>query len=252
MGNIRHFGLIGHPISHSQSPALFYQYHPGTKDTYDLIETPDFDEAISIFKRDFDAINVTAPFKERAMLVADTLERSCELCGATNLLKKEGNLIKGYNTDIDGVSRTIASHCGDAQYGRSALIVGCGGAGKAASIAMANLGCRVTIANRNIRKGELFAERLISIGGYDNIDAVSLERAVAIAELYDFIIYTLTVAIEGLSRIDFSDKVVLEANYRDPQITPNIIKETTLYISGKEWLLHQAQAAWDIFYTTSC
>jgi shikimate dehydrogenase len=251
MSTPKHFGLIGHPISHSQSPALFYQYHPGTQDTYDLIETPDFDEAISIFRDRYDAINITAPFKERGFLVADTLERSCELCGATNLLKKEENQIKGYNTDIDGVYRTIASHCGEAQYGRSALIIGCGGAGKAAAIAMAKLGCRVTIANRNIRKGELFSERLISIGGFDNIDAISLDRAVAIADLYDFIIYTLPVAIEGLSRINFSDKVVLEANYRDPQITPAIIKETTLYLSGKEWLLHQAQAAWDIFYTTS-
>lgn len=252
MGNIRHFGLIGHPISHSQSPALFYENHPGTEDRYDLIETPDFDEAISIFKRDFDAINVTAPFKERAMLAADTLEKECELCGATNLLKKVNGGIRGYNTDIDGVYRTIAAHSGEAQYGRSALVIGCGGAGKAAAIAMAKLGCKVTIANRSLRKGELFAQRLISIGGYDRIDAVSLEKAVEIADLYDFIIYTLPVAIEGLSKIDFGDKVVLEANYRDPQITPSIIKETTLYISGKEWLLHQAVSAWDIFYTTSC
>ena len=138
MGNIRHFGLIGHPISHSQSPALFYGNHPGTADRYDLIETPDIDEAISIFKRDFDAINVTAPFKERAMLAADTLEKECELCGATNLLKKVNGGIRGYNTDIDGVYRTIAAHSGEAQYGRSALIIGCGGAGKAAAIAMAN------------------------------------------------------------------------------------------------------------------
>lgn len=252
MSSTKHFGLIGHPISHSQSPALFYQYHPGTQDTYELIETPDFEEAISIFRDRYDAINVTAPFKERAFLEADTLERDCELCGATNLLKKEGTRIKGYNTDIDGVMRTIAAHCGEAQYGRSALIIGCGGAGKAAAVAMAKLGCKVTIANRTLRKGELFAERLISIGGFDNIDAVPIERAIAIADLYDFIIYTLPAAIEGLSRIDFSDKVVLEANYRDPQITSEHIKKTTLYLSGKEWLFHQAQAAWDIFYTTSC
>lgn len=252
MSTPKHFGLIGHPISHSQSPALFYQYHPGTQDTYDLIETPDFDEAISIFRDRYDAINITAPFKERGFLVADTLERDCELCGATNLLKKEGTLIKGYNTDIDGVYRTIAAHSGNAQYGKSALIIGCGGAGKAAAIAMAKLGCKVTIANRTPRKGELFAERLISIGGFDNIDSVSLERGCEIAQWYDFIIYTLPTSIEGVLQINFEKKVVLEANYRDPQITPDHIKETTLYISGKEWLFHQAQAAWDIFYTTSC
>lgn len=251
MGTPKHFGLIGHPISHSQSPALFYRYHPGTKDTYDLIETPDFDDAIAIFRERYDAINVTAPFKERAFLAADTLERESEICSAVNLLKKEGGLIKGYNTDIDGVCRTITAHSGEAQYGRSALIIGCGGAGKAAAIAMAKLGCKVTIANRTPRKGELYAERLISIGGYNNIDAVSLENLPAIADYYDFIIYTLPISIKELLQIDFSGKVVLEANYRDPQITSALIKETTLYIDGKEWLLHQAQAAWDIFYSIS-
>lgn len=251
MSTPKHFGLIGHPISHSQSPALFYRYHPETLDTYDLIQTPDFEEAIAIFLDRYDAINVTAPFKERAFLKADTLERECEICGATNLLKKENGQIKGYNTDIDGVYRTIAAHSGDAQYGRSALVIGCGGAGKAAAIAMAKLGCKVTIANRTQRKGELFAQRLISIGGFNNIDAVSLEKIPAVADLYDFIIYTLPTSIEALSQINFGGKTLLEANYRNPQITTEHIKETTLYIDGKEWLLHQAQAAWDIFYTTS-
>lgn len=246
------FGLIGHPISHSKSPELFYRYHPGTNDKYDLIETPDFDEAISIFKREYDAINITAPFKERGFMVADTLERECELCGATNLLKKVNGEIRGYNTDIYGVYRTIAKYSGEALFGQSALIIGCGGAGKAAAIAMAKLGCKVTIANRNTHKAELFAERLISIGGYNQIDAVSIDKIPAIAGLYDFIIYTLPIAIDEIASVDFSGKTILEANYRDPHISPDMIKKTTLYISGKEWLLNQAISAWDIFYSTSC
>lgn len=252
MSSPKHFGLIGHPISHSQSPTLFYQYHPGTQDRYDLIETADFEEAIAIFLERYDAINITAPFKEKGFLKADSLEMEAELCGAVNLLKKDGKIIRGYNTDIDGVYRTIAAHSGEAQYGKSALVIGCGGAGKAAAVAMAKLGCKVTIANRTPRKGELFAQRLISIGGFNNVDAITLEKVSAVADLYDFIIYTLPTSIEGLSQIDFGGKVVLEANYRDPQITTGHIKETTLYIDGKEWLLHQAQAAWDIFYSTSC
>ena len=58
------FGLIGHPIEHSLSPALFKAGYNGLY-PYDLIETPDFDEAYSVFLKDYDGINVTAPFRNR-------------------------------------------------------------------------------------------------------------------------------------------------------------------------------------------
>ena len=56
------FGLIGYPIEHSLSPALFKAGYEGAY-PYDLIETPDFEEAYSIFLREYDGINVNAQFK---------------------------------------------------------------------------------------------------------------------------------------------------------------------------------------------
>ena len=62
------FGLIGHPINHSQSPALFAAAYPGGEHSYELIEEPDFDKAYARFLEGYDAVNVTTPFKERLPL----------------------------------------------------------------------------------------------------------------------------------------------------------------------------------------
>ena len=81
------FGLIGHPIAHSLSPALFKAGYDG-KYPYDLIQTDDFEEAYSRFLKGYDGINVTAPFKEHAFAKADVMSEECRLIRATNLLVK--------------------------------------------------------------------------------------------------------------------------------------------------------------------
>ena len=79
------FGLIGHPIVHSLSPALFKAGYDG-RYLYELIETSDFEEAYQRFLDGYDGINVTAPFKELAFTKADILSEECLAVKATNLL----------------------------------------------------------------------------------------------------------------------------------------------------------------------
>ena len=69
-------GLIGYPIGHSQSPALFREYFADRQDilqhwSYDLIERESFPDAYAAFLRDYVAVNVTTPFKEEAFRAAD-------------------------------------------------------------------------------------------------------------------------------------------------------------------------------------
>ena len=96
------FGLIGHPIAHSLSPALFKAGYDG-RYPYELIETADFEEAYERFLEKYDGINVTAPFKELAFAKADILSPECEIIGATNLLVKTSEGVKAYNSDYLGV-----------------------------------------------------------------------------------------------------------------------------------------------------
>ena len=85
----RKFGLIGHPIAHSLSPALFNAGYDG-RYTYELIESPDFEEAYEKFLNSYDGINVTAPFKELAFAKAypETAFYSALLSSPNNILVK--------------------------------------------------------------------------------------------------------------------------------------------------------------------
>ena len=63
--NMQRFGLLGYPIAHSLSPSLFKAGYDGRYD-YELVEQADFDTAWRIFLKRYQAVNVTAPFKELA------------------------------------------------------------------------------------------------------------------------------------------------------------------------------------------
>jgi shikimate 5-dehydrogenase len=279
---MRKFGLIGHPIGHSLSPALFKAGYGG-KYTYDLIETPDFEEAYQHFLNDYDGINVTAPFKELAIRKADILSEECKAIGATNLLIKTPGGIKAYNSDFLGVRLWINMVSGglksvlppwpqgpvsDQQTVRgtfaansatklrkgfffhpypdhkiNVLIIGWGGASKAAKAAAESLGFTTTVINRtqytpDIKPLSAFREEFLKA---------------------DIIIYNLPVRLPELDLLGQEDfipgrpKHILEANYRNPSFDNELIcrlkalHPQTEYTSGKTWLLLQALTGYEIF-----
>ena len=85
------FGLIGHPIAHSESPAVFAAAYGG-RWPYDLIEGEDFELSWKRFLDGYRAINITAPFKElafRKLLECGVVDESVRSIGAVNIAVKE-------------------------------------------------------------------------------------------------------------------------------------------------------------------
>lgn len=103
------FGLIGFPIRHSLSTALFNAAYGG-KYTYDLIEYEDFNSGYGIFTNKCHAVNVTAPFKADALAVADNADILSQLAEACNILVHDRGRILGYNSDVLAVQRLIREH----------------------------------------------------------------------------------------------------------------------------------------------
>lgn len=267
------FGLIGHPIEHSLSPALFKAGYNGQY-PYDLIITDNFEEAYSRFIAEYDGINVTAPFKETALHKADIVSEECRRIGATNLLVKTPEGVTAYNSDYrglvllletfhpadraaDGVLPPWPQGVGPTKWegfrqrpcpadGREqyrALIVGMGGAGKAAAAATRTLGYETVLMNRT----------------QYSPDILPLEIFRDEFRKADIIIYNLPVAIpqlEELSDDDFTPdrpKILLEANYRNPSFG-KYLTDTALnanpafrHIKGEAWLLYQAVAGYELF-----
>lgn len=234
---MRHFGLIGHPIGHSLSPKLFRAGYPGSEDTYSLIETDSFEEAISVFRRKYDAINVTAPFKADAFLCADTADETAGLLKAANLLVKEGAEIRAYNTDFTAASRLLEKVSETLSHGRpEVLITGCGGAGKSAAFASVKLGLPTKVANRDFGKVKTFCN---AIG---NAEPLHLDSEELSACSFDILIHTLPVVTEGILNLNLKGRIVIEANYRDPGLKAACSRCGSIYVPGTEWLVEQAAA----------
>ena len=229
------FGLIGHPIEHSQSPRLFKEYciaHDPSmlkKSEYRLILEPDFDRAISVFVKDDAAINVTAPFKTRAYewvveqgAVTDPL---CTMTKAVNCIIKglDGSL-RAYNTDCSAVASILRSF--NAGPATRVAIAGSGGAGRSAQAACRSLGIVPSVFNRTVRES----------------GQKSLEALAPALENCDILIYTLPVG--GILRpSDIPSRVhVVEANYRDPHLDFH-----PLYTGGLEWLEEQGRICYEMF-----
>ena len=264
---MKKFGLIGHPIDHSLSPTLFKAAYGG-RYAYDLIEGQEFEKSYETFIAEYDAINVTAPFKELAYAKAHDKSDKCKAVGAANILIKdsESQTIFADNSDITGVSEALRS-AGFDDKGMRAMIVGCGGAAMAATFATwIELNCKTVVINRNLKKAESFVSRLKEIGkGQTEIRADALESFEKHFRESDIIIYTLPLAIPALSTLSRNairggkfwqkgrSKAILEANYKDPAFTSEIaqricrINPEIRFISGKEWLLHQAVGAYKSF-----
>lgn len=237
------FGLIGHPIAHSLSPALFKAGYEG-RYTYELIEGEDFEESYKRFLEEYDGINVTAPFKELAFAKADILSPECEAVGATNLLVKTPLGVKAFNSDFLGVRMWLEEVAAEVLTEKiSVLIVGIGGAGKAAAAAAESLGMKVVRMNRTVRD-----EKTRPL---DDFKECFMEA--------DIIIYNIPTAIQALNELTDKDftpgkpKFILEANYKDPSFGKEILaKMQTVnplarYIGGKTWLLYQAVTGYEIF-----
>ena len=257
------FGLIGYPIAHSLSPALFKAGYDG-RYPYELIQTDDFEQAYEIFLSDYDGINVTAPFKELAFRKADILSEECSLVGATNLLVKTPEGIKAFNSDYLGVRLWLS----EAYEGikitlptplkATVLITGLGGAGKAAAAAAHNLGFDLILMNRDISKAEAMAARLDSNTDHSNrIEVRPLSEFADSFKEADIIIYNIPKAIPQLDEISAHEngraKHILEANYKDPSFNKELIDKLlshshdSSYTSGTTWLLYQAMTGYELF-----
>ena len=221
------FALIGHPVAGSLSPILVKAAYQG-RHTYDLVDRERFDEAWQVFVAQYDGINVTAPFKQDAFARVNVRDPKAQATGAVNLVIPCREGYAGYNTDVDGVLVALQE---TGLTFADALVVGTGGAARAAVYAAQALGCTVTVCGRSLEKAAALGCK-----------AVSFEEASALHP--DLVLYTLPGRAPVPSGLPFAGAVVLEAEYRIPQL-PQV--PCRLYVSGRRWMLGQAVAGYRLF-----
>lgn len=145
------FGLIGHPVSHSFSKKYFTEKFAKEKIedcSYELYDLPDIQKLPSLIKenKELKGINVTIPHKQAVIPFLDEIDPSAQKIGAVNVIKVEGNQLKGFNSDYYGFQQSLIKQIGDLRP--SALILGTGGASKAIGVALENLGITYKYVSR--------------------------------------------------------------------------------------------------------
>jgi shikimate dehydrogenase len=157
--------VLGSPISHSRSPAI----HNAAFDALGLADQWSY-EAIEVAAGEFPAMvgampgegfvgaNVTVPHKRAALEVAEQRSEVAAEIGAANTLSFEAGSIRADNTDAEGLISALPQSVS----GRQALVLGAGGAARAAVWALLGEGAVVAVWNRTPARA---AELCSQIGG---------------------------------------------------------------------------------------
>ncbi len=119
------YGLIGRKLGHSYSPQIHSYLGDYEYNIYEMEE-----DAVGSFleKREFDAINVTIPYKKTVMPFLDRIDASALKIGSVNTIVKEADgTLTGYNTDYYGFSYMLKKGNIDV-CGKKVMILGDGGA----------------------------------------------------------------------------------------------------------------------------
>lgn len=241
------FAVVGKPIMHSASPKIHNAAFKalGLDAKYTRMTADNINEAIALAKNaGISGLNVTAPFKEEAYASADKHDISAKKTGAVNtiIFGTDGKTY-GYNTDVDGVTGALAE-AGVKIEGVEALVVGAGGAARAAVFALIRGGAKVTIANRTAANSKKLAKKF----GCRHCSLAKKELAKVMPRIRIIVGAVSTKERIIPPKLHSEGMVVLDANYSaETALIKDAEKAGCRVISGKEWLLCQAYAAFELF-----
>lgn len=157
---MRHFGIIGYPLHHSFSAKYFsqkfeqenidaeYSLYPLDKDKWTK------GERLMELLNSLDGMNVTMPYKQAIIPYLDRLDETAAAVGAVNVVCRR----VGYNTDCIGFMESIRPILRDTDH--KALVLGTGGASKAVSYGLKQLGILPTLVSRTPKDGMIGYEDL--------------------------------------------------------------------------------------------
>lgn len=152
---MRRFGLIGHPLGHSLSKAYFTEkfVRLGIIAHYDLFDINDLSQLPQLVRNEgLSGFNVTIPHKVAIVPLLDALAPTAQEVGAVNtvVVLPDGRMI-GHNTDVEGLRTDLA----DIDLGRkNALILGSGGAARAAMAVLRPICSRVSTVSQTAGRAD--------------------------------------------------------------------------------------------------
>ena len=167
------YGLIGYPLKHSFSKEihnLIKTYLHNDNYNYELCELNE-EELDNFFKnREFKAINVTIPYKEKVIKYLKYLDDNAKNIGAVNTIVNIDNELYGYNTDYYGLKSLFSKNKIELRD-KKVLILGTGGTSKTAYQVALDLGAfKILKASRKININTLTYTEIYD--QYSDVDVI--------------------------------------------------------------------------------
>jgi shikimate dehydrogenase len=238
------YAVAGNPVFHSRSPGIFNAAFKelSLDAVYVRLAASTAEEVLSTTREvGIKGLNITSPFKTDVIPFLDEVKADAQRVGSVNtVIERDGRLI-GYNTDVAGVVGALKESEFEPK-GKKAVVVGAGGAGRAAALALLSSGADVVLVNRTAAK----ADEAARILGCDALPLEHIGDALKGAHLLISSISSNGRVIEPslLSK----ELTLLEANYGRPTA---LLRDATdagcRVIDGRLWLLHQALPAFTLF-----
>ncbi|HEU5143120.1 MAG TPA: shikimate dehydrogenase, partial [Solirubrobacterales bacterium] len=216
---MKRLAVLGHPVAHSRSPAMqnaaLAELGLGGEWIYEAIDVAPgrFAQQVrQMAAEGFVGANVTIPHKEAALELADAPSHDALAIGAANTLSFTGGEIAAHNTDAGGLLNALP----ESPRGQRALVLGAGGAARAAIWALARSGAVVSVWNRTLDRARTAYQQ---IGGSVQLGGGPVESPRQ--EDYGIVVNTTSVGLEGedpfkqlpLDPDGFGDQVVVDLVY---------------------------------------
>lgn len=254
-------GIIGWPVAQSLSPHLhgYWLNELGIDGAYVPlpVRPEDFSTVVvGIQKAGFAGVNVTVPHKEAAFALCHDCDSAARAAGAVNLLIFRGDgRIEGRNSDAPGLAASLRAELGtDAVSGKPAVILGAGGAARAAVVALQELGVsEIRILNRSRGRADRLAHDLSPKSNIAVFDSKDWPRAAASVAL---VVHATSAGMKGTPSLEIAlDPLPKSAAICDivynPLETPLLARAKRAgfkTIDGLGMLMHQAVPAFAAFY----
>ena len=160
---MKRYGLIGHPLKHSQSRFYFNEKfeHEGLDCRYQHFDLKSIEEIHEVMKTypDLCGFNVTIPYKEAIIPLLDEIDPTAKEVGAVNVVTIQNGRLKGYNTDVYGFSQLLERALKGKEV-EHALVLGTGGASKAVRYVLKQKNIPFSTVSRSPEKGDYTYETL--------------------------------------------------------------------------------------------
>ncbi len=161
---MKRYYLVGHGIHYSLSPHIYNRLfsEEGIEARYDILDVPAEEDLLGTLerlRRASHGFNVTIPYKRSVHALVDRLgDEASPTIGGVNTVLVESGVLTGYNTDWIGFKETLEEELAGSGGVDSAVLIGYGGAARAALYALMRLGFkRVHIMGRSPSKARILA-----------------------------------------------------------------------------------------------